>query len=137
MLPRPPRPQPRYQEEEGSSIDDGEVGNIETSGSRKGRSNAILTYEVVSGLDSKLTRLVAQFEYFSEAMRKRDQEALDFEARLRGLESRMTVTETASGTSKGTWNTVWFGVIAVGTLLLSLTNTIVQLLHASSPPPHP
>lgn len=90
---------------------------------------------MVSGLDQKLTRLVAQFEYFSEAMRKRDQESLDFEARLRGLESRMTVTETASGTSRGTWTTVWFGVIAVGTLLLSLTNTIVQLLHGT-PSPH-
>lgn len=91
---------------------------------------------MVAGLDSKLTRLVAQFEYFSEAMRKRDQESLDFEARLRGLESRMTVTETASGTSKGTWNTVWFGVIAVATLILSLTNTLVQMLHGT-PSPHP
>lgn len=109
------------------------MSNTEDNGveQHRKRSNAVATYEVVSGLDQKLTRLIAQFEWFTEAMRKRDEEALDFEARIRGLESRLTVTETALGTSKGAWNTVWFGVIAIGTLLLSLTNTIVQLLHGT------
>lgn len=98
---------------------------------RKRHSNALLTFETVSAMDQKLVRLIAQFEAFSDAMRRRDQESDDVEARLRGLESRVTVAETASGTSKGAWTTVWLGLIAVATLLVSLTSTIAYIMRGS------
>jgi len=100
---------------------------------RKGRSNAIATYEMLAGLDNKLTRVVADVGSLKDAMRDRKEDFQDHEMRLRVIEAKQTAMDSSSSTSRGQWRDVWFGVIAVATLLLSATSTIVNILKGLHP----
>jgi aspartate ammonia-lyase len=97
---------------------------------RKGKSNAILTYELLAGFDNKLTTLVAQFDAFRSTLSERQADFQDHEARLRSLEVAQTALLASTNTSKGQWRDIWAGVIAVLALAMSLVNTIFTVFNA-------
>ena len=55
---------------------------------RKGGGNAILTYETVAEIDTKLTQVSAQLDYLFEGMATREAEHKDHVVRLRALARR-------------------------------------------------
>lgn len=91
---------------------------------RKGKSNAILTYETVAGLDRQLTALNTKFDFFLEtqAERKMVQDALLLATG--SLDKRLTIIETKTDTSKGMLREGWAVLIAVLSLAISAFGAI-------------
>lgn len=90
---------------------------------RKGRSNAIATYETLNGLDVKLTRVETKLENLIENLTKYDRSMLDHEARIRLLEASTQGLSTRGNQTRDTW----VAVIAVAGLLTGFINTALLL----------
>lgn len=86
---------------------------------RKGKSNAILTYERVDGLSIQLTALNTKFDALLETLaeRKTVQDALLLATS--SLDKRLTIIETKTDTSKGLLKEGWAVLIAVLSLAVS------------------
>lgn len=69
---------------------------------RKGKSNAILTYELLAEFDRKLTKVSERFEASMERQNDRDKDLADHEARLRAVE-RDIIAIIAGTTSGKNW----------------------------------
>lgn len=95
---------------------------------RKGRSNAILTYEKIDELDHKMTVMVTRFDSFLEAQTGKDTDYQKLKDRVWDLEKAQLTSATASGTSKSQLWTIWVVVAAIITIALQTISTIGTLV---------
>lgn len=104
---------------------------------KKGRSNAIATYELLNGLDVKLERALVQLEALAAGrtdheLRIRQVEALsagrtDHELRLRTVEDKLTALIAGLSASKGAVAAFW----AVGSVIVAtIVSVVVHFLPA-------
>lgn len=87
---------------------------------RKGRGNAILTYEVIHGIDRKLTELSGKMDRYSEKMEERVIEHNDHEVRIRVMETSITAMQAARTQSTSTWMWVYPSLFSAASLILAL-----------------
>lgn len=85
----------------------------------KGRGDAIVTYGTVSALFSKLTKLDTKFDGFMAVQQERKEVQDAHGLALRSLETRLTIMETSSGTSRKFINETWAVLIAILSLAVS------------------
>ncbi|MCW2317144.1 anti-sigma-K factor RskA [Rhodoblastus acidophilus] len=104
--------------------EEGEVSSASDRG-RKGKSNAILTYETIAEFDRKLTELVTRFNSFLEHRESATKDHEDHESRIRVLEAYMAATQASSTSSTNQWMWVWAALIAVAELVLHAANLFV------------
>lgn len=88
---------------------------------RKGRGNAILTYETVSAIDHKLTEVGVKVDNMQDALRRREAMHDDHEVRLRALE----LSHAALASSSHRASTIWAWLIPVA---LSIITTLVSVM---------
>lgn len=89
---------------------------------RKGRGNAILTYETVSEIDQKLTQVSAKLDYVTERMTDREVAQRDHEIRIRALELAHAGLHASSTSNNDIWKWVWAAVVSVAMIALSTLN---------------
>lgn len=89
---------------------------------RKGRGNAILTYETVAEIDTKLTQVSAKLDYLFDRMVSRDAEHKDHEVRIRALELAFAGLSASSSNSSDIWKWVWAAIVSVAMLALGILN---------------
>lgn len=94
---------------------------------RKGRSNAILTYELMAGFDNKLTELVTRFDDFIRQRREADRDHQDHEVRLRTLEASMTAQTASKAASVGLGQWVWVALTVVIEIALHITSIVLSV----------
>lgn len=72
---------------------------------RKGRGNAILTYETVAALDKKITEVSIKIDHVHDTLDKREEAHRDHEVRIRALELSLAGFVAASTRASGimTW----------------------------------
>ncbi|GJE18752.1 hypothetical protein [Methylobacterium marchantiae] len=91
---------------------------------RKGRGNAILTYETVDDIKTQLTRVIVTLESITANQDRHDAGHKDHESRLRVLEAQLigfmagaTATRTTQVEAKGDFKWAWaalFTIIGAG-----------------------
>lgn len=89
---------------------------------RKGRGNAILTYETVAALDAKLTRVDAKLDYLHDRMLHREAEHKDHEVRIRVLEQFHASHAASSTSSSDIWKWSWAALVSVAMIALGILN---------------
>lgn len=89
---------------------------------RKGRGNAILTYETISEIDTKLTQVSAKLDYLFERMVARDAEHKDHEVRLRALELAYAGIHASASSNSDVWKWVWAALVSVAMIGLQILN---------------
>lgn len=89
---------------------------------RKGRGNAILTYETVSEIDSKLTAVSAKLDYLYDRMISRDVEHKDHEVRIRALELSFAGLQSSSSSNQDIWKWVWAALVSAVMVGLQILN---------------
>ncbi|MBK3400416.1 hypothetical protein [Methylobacterium ajmalii] len=99
---------------------------------RKGRGNAILTYETVAALDAKLVRLDAKMDGVVDGIRRQEADHADHEARLRFLEGQMAgiaaasaATNAARVSTRTEYQWAWGVLLTV----ISLGLSVLTYLH--------
>lgn len=85
---------------------------------RKGRSNAILTYETVEEIKLGIARLDMKVDRLDEKMADIGTEHDDHELRIRVLELALAGTTSTTGFAKWIWQAAW-PAAAFGIALLS------------------
>ena len=88
---------------------------------RKGRGNAILTYETVAAIDKKLTEVSVKVDNLNSAIDKREEAHNDHEIRIRALELSHAGFVAASTRASG----IWAWAVPV---LLSIVTTLISVL---------
>jgi len=91
-------------------------------GSRKGRSNAILTYETVAGLDNKLTEVSTKLDNLYDKVSDREAGHADHEARIRSLELSLAGLLAAGSSSVKMAAWFWGAIITLATLGMGVLN---------------
>lgn len=89
---------------------------------RKGRGNAILTYETVNEIGSKLTQVSAKLDYLYDRMIGRDVEHKDHEVRLRALELSFAGLQSSASSNNDIWKWVWAAVVSLAMIGLQILN---------------
>lgn len=89
---------------------------------RKGRGNAILTYETVADIDTKLTQVSTKLDYLYESMIARDAGHKDHEVRLRALELAFAGINASTSSSSDIWKWVWAALVSMAMLGLQTLN---------------
>lgn len=113
-----------------SEADTGEdvvEGPARSKSKNKGRSNAILTYHLLSEFDGKLTTLVVEFSHFRKSQQQNVANHQDHEARLRLLETRMTAFESVDKGKTSSSASHWYGIVAGATILIQIGSFLVSL----------
>ena len=94
---------------------------------RKGRGNAILTYETVADLAQKLTRVDGKLDAVLGDLRRQEADHTDHEGRLRRLEEQMTgilaataAAATARTDHKRDFQWVWGGLMTATSVVLAV-----------------
>lgn len=87
---------------------------------RKGRGNAILTYETVAEIDKKLTEVSTTVVQIKEAVREGNTKHLDHEVRIRALEITTARDTAALAATKSTGSWIWSAILGVGALAVSV-----------------
>ncbi len=86
---------------------------------RKGRGNAILTYETVARIDNKVSALVEQIKSFTEKQSEQQRSLQDHETRLRALETANAIAAASASTRKEGWSTTQVVLVTLFGLLTS------------------
>lgn len=89
---------------------------------RKGRGNAILTYETIAEIDHKLTHALVKLDFVSERLAGREVEHRDHEVRIRALELAHAGIHASSASNNDIWKWVWAAVVSVAMVALSALN---------------
>lgn len=74
---------------------------------RKGRSNAILTYEELAALHLAIQKVDLGIKRLDEKMDDRDGQHIDHEVRIRALELTVAGNNASSGTAKFLYGAIW------------------------------
>jgi len=98
-----------------SSADDQEEGHSEAP--RKGRSNAILTYETVARMDKNLAEANVKLD---TVIKTQQAGHTDHEVRLRVVETSVTAMQAERRQSSLTWTWVWPSLFSATTVIISL-----------------
>lgn len=91
---------------------------------RKGRGNAILTYETVAGIDKKVTEVATKLEAVIERLGGRDEAHQDHEVRIRALEISQAAALSSQATRSTTWQTGVTFLLSVAAVIISLVNLL-------------
>lgn len=88
-----------------------------------------MTYELLLGVNNKLTELSTKLEVWKSESARHTASDADHEGRIRSLESRLTILESSSKTSSGNWKEVWYVSLAALTLVVSVVTAIILATH--------
>lgn len=94
---------------------------------RKGRSNAILTYETLTEFSSKLTRVETLVETLLSQRSEADNNHKDHELRIRVLELATRSSGDSAAASHRVWLFVYGAVVGLPSLAISLV-TLFSLI---------
>lgn len=86
---------------------------------KRGKGDAIVTYGTVSALFNKLTRLDTKFDAFLAIQEERKEVQDAHGLTLRSLETRLTILETRSATSRSMIGEAWAVMFSVLSLIIS------------------
>ena len=93
---------------------------------RKGRSNAILTYQLMATFDKKLTELLVRFESFVSDRKHSEKGHDDHESRIRFLEVELNTMKSADKATSGSWHGI---AIITGIILQSIGLVAIFVKH--------
>lgn len=91
---------------------------------RKGRSNAILTYETVEEINLGIASVSNKLDFVTEKLENINRVHSDHEVRLRALELSQARLQGSSGTATWVWQAVWPAIGFAWLIFTYLSNKI-------------
>lgn len=91
---------------------------------RKGRGNAILTYETVAEIATKVALLVVKLDVLGERLSTADQKHADHEVRLRAIELLAAAQGAGGKATKDTALWVWTAALTLSQIGISLYSVL-------------
>ena len=105
-------------------------GDIETpEPPKKGRGNAILTYETVEGIKISLAEIKGDVKNIVDAQVRHDEDNKDHEARLRVQETKLTAYIAGTNANKGQAQWMWSVILPLGSLILQASIAAFTVSH--------